>query len=242
MHRIAILAILAIIAGCKQDSELAGLAGEYYQGDGLGVNCTLSLREPNRFDFQWRGCLGSYDKNNGTAQCIDKTLHLKPSLPNSREGFQGIATEFFVISWGSRQYLVAHDEMLEYCNAINQGSEPRGNEFGFFYMRSGDWGKPVSGKPAIVGDWSEYLLDEPVRGEISSILGQETVEVNIGTNQGLRPGMMLTAQRVGSTMYSQLVVAELESDSCRASIKHPGLSTISVGQPVSTRFIDRTEN
>ena len=231
-----------MIAGCKQNSELAGLAGEYYQGDGLGVNCTLTLLEPNRFDFKWQGCLGAYDKNNGTAQCIDRMLHLKPNLPNNHEGFQGAPTKFFAISWGRRQYLVPDDEMLEYCNAINQGSEPRSNEFGFFYMRLGDWEKPVRGKPSVGDDWSEYLLDEPVRGEISRILDEESVEVDVGTNQRLRLGMILTAQGVGTTMYSQLVVTELKSDSCRASVKHPGLSIISVGQPVSTRFFDRTEN
>jgi hypothetical protein len=39
--------------------------GEYYSGDGLGVNWTVSLTEEGRFEFAWHGCLGLYDSNEG---------------------------------------------------------------------------------------------------------------------------------------------------------------------------------
>src|SRR5687767_13739491 len=40
-------------------------AGEYYYGDGLGVNVRLLLTPQSGFVFQWRGCLGVYDRNHG---------------------------------------------------------------------------------------------------------------------------------------------------------------------------------
>jgi hypothetical protein len=42
------------------------LPGQYYLGDGLGVNCSLELHPDHRFRFVWRGCLGMYDRNQGT--------------------------------------------------------------------------------------------------------------------------------------------------------------------------------
>src|SRR5438477_12939061 len=40
-------------------------AGEYYFGDGLGVNVSLALAPESGFVFSWHGCLGLYDLNYG---------------------------------------------------------------------------------------------------------------------------------------------------------------------------------
>jgi hypothetical protein len=40
-------------------------AGEYYFGDGLGVNVSLILAPKFGYVFEWRGCLGLYDRNYG---------------------------------------------------------------------------------------------------------------------------------------------------------------------------------
>ncbi len=38
-------------------------AGEYYAGDGLGVNTFLTIAPKSGFVFEWHGCLGLYDRN-----------------------------------------------------------------------------------------------------------------------------------------------------------------------------------
>src|SRR6267154_672380 len=40
-------------------------SGEYYYGDGLGVNVTLVMGPTTGFVYRWDGCLGNYDQNYG---------------------------------------------------------------------------------------------------------------------------------------------------------------------------------
>lgn len=42
------------------------LIGDYYQGDGLGLNLYLSLKPDGSFSCQWSGCLGDYGSTSGT--------------------------------------------------------------------------------------------------------------------------------------------------------------------------------
>jgi hypothetical protein len=41
------------------------LVADYYSGDGLGCNITLSLREDGNFSAKWTGCLGEYGNASG---------------------------------------------------------------------------------------------------------------------------------------------------------------------------------
>ena len=50
---------------CSADLD-ADLAGNYYFGDGLGVNQRLTLREDGTFHCDWSGCLGDYGSASGT--------------------------------------------------------------------------------------------------------------------------------------------------------------------------------
>ena len=56
--------------GDQPGGPLAAVAGDYYFGDGLGVNCALTLKAEGRFTFGWRGCLGVYDQNTGGARVV----------------------------------------------------------------------------------------------------------------------------------------------------------------------------
>src|SRR5690242_13014799 len=51
-------------------------AGNYYEGDGLGVNVNLSLAPKSGFSFTWYGCLGLYDLNYGPAVESDGKINL----------------------------------------------------------------------------------------------------------------------------------------------------------------------
>src|SRR5277367_4622347 len=91
-------------AGGGKPDSLNEIAGNYYFGDGLGVNCSLNLSADGKFKFTWRGCLGTYDENDGSAAMKDGVLHLAPTKANVREGFKGTPTEFFPVPWGDRMY------------------------------------------------------------------------------------------------------------------------------------------
>ncbi len=144
-------------------------AGEYYYGDGLGVNVSLTLAPGSGFVFEWHGCLGLYDRNLGTVETVGDRIVLKPEFVNNRKGFQGIATEFYWIRWGERSYLVATDKVQDFCNSINGGFEPRDGEHGRFLLKEGDRSKAASGKPLFPRGIRDCVLDKPIGGQILAV-------------------------------------------------------------------------
>jgi hypothetical protein len=152
-------------------------AGSYYYGDGLGVNVSLTLSPRAGFVFEWRGCLGLYDRNFGPVlESDDGRLHLQPKLANTHRGFEGIAEELVPIRWGPRHYLIATNAIKDFCNAVNGGGEARTGVHGFFLLRRGDETKPVSGLPSLP-DWApECLLASPIASEITAVGKSETKE------------------------------------------------------------------
>jgi hypothetical protein len=64
---------------------------------------------------------------------------------------------YLAIRWGSRDYLIEDDELADFCAAIHDGSEPRTKPAGRFYLRRGDWNKPVSGMPALPEPWKARI-------------------------------------------------------------------------------------
>jgi hypothetical protein len=172
-------------------------AGDYYYGDGLGVNVDLTLAPGSGFVFTWNGCLGLYDQNYGDVAESDRKIRLLFKLPNKREGFRGIAPEFLPVTWGDRYYLIPSDGVVKFANAINAGFEPRNSEWGQFLLRRGDVSKQVSGYPNLPPEYSEYLLKSPIKAEVSAVKesrdkGSDRISIvllNVGASQGVRKGM-----------------------------------------------------
>jgi len=207
-------------------------AGEYYHGDGLGVNVTLRLAPDAGFVFEWHGCLGLYDRNYGTVSFENGLVRLNPVLPNKRgAGFEGIATEFLPIFWGKRTYLVPSDEVVEFCNDINSEREPRERAHGFFLLRRGDEKIKVTGVPVLPEKYRAYILKEPVRATVISV-GEsetkkgkymtvilETATISAGSKQGLLPGMrmyLVKPDRLGAGMIE---VVEVSATSAKVVVR-----------------------
>ncbi len=125
-------------------------AGEYYYGDGLGVNVTLKLSSHQGFVFTWDGCFGRYDQNYGEVTFEHRVVKLAPKHPNDRVGFQGIDVELLPVAWGERHYLIPSNRVMDCVNAVNAGTEPadwRGGLSPRFLLKAGDDRKPVRGRP-----------------------------------------------------------------------------------------------
>lgn len=213
------------------------LAGDYYFGDGLGVNCSLTVTAKGNFTFQWNGCLGAYDKNEGTVNVEEGVLHIVPRKPNLREGFRGTPTEFYPVRWGARLYLIPTNEIVEFCSDVNQGSEPRRENQGRYYLRQNDAAKPVSGKPAVPEAWTKFFLEKPIRGKITELIGKQEAWLDKGSAEGLLAGMILTAQQHGELMFAQVQIEAVEKNRCRIKCRWRE-SALAVGQIVSSRFHD----
>lgn len=236
---LAVLCLLAVTSGGfaadTNSVALKDIVGDYYFGDGLGVNCSFTLSPQGRFTFQWQGCLGIYDKNAGSASLKDGILHLAPQKPNIREGFRGTPTEFYPVRWGTRMYLIPTNEIVEFCSDINQGSEPRQGNHGQYYIRGSDADKPVAGKPEVPEQWNKFFLNQPVHGRITELIGTQEAWLDKGAADGLLEGMILTAQQHGNPMFAQVRVEAVEKGRCRIKCQWKD-SELAVGQTVSSRF------
>ena len=192
-----------IVAEIKQLGE-HGWAGEYYAGDGLGVNMALAIAPKSGWVFEWRGCMGCYDRNYGAVSLADGRLRLTFTFANTSRGFPGMAPEFIPVRWGSRRYLIPPDDIIGFCNDVNGGDEPRAGLHGSYLLRRGDEQTEVSGFPAVPKEYRPYLLAEPIEAEIIAVgryttrpsaldwtLKDTSVTLNAGSTKSLRVGMKL---------------------------------------------------
>jgi len=180
------------------------VAGTYYFGDGLGVNCDLVLEASSKFSFRWTGCLGEYDRNSGNYDLTDEMLTVHPTSPNRRDGFRGMAERFFPIRWGTRIYLIADEQMLGFVDKIRRGW--RGDEIlgrsGFYFLRrdAQPFDKPIGEvkmKPEMPSLYHQYLSKQFVAKVIRRTSSSE-FELDQGSADGLVAGTMLHSFLVGS--------------------------------------------
>lgn len=199
--------------------------GQYYYGDGLGVNVDLSMAPKSGFVFTWNGCLGLYDQNYGDVAESGGKLRLVFRLSNEREGFQGISPEFFPVMWGDRHYLIPSDRVVRFANAINAGFEPRDGELGEFLLKRSDVSKPANGSPNLPPEYSEYLLRHPIDAQVSSIKESHgknsgrvtTVLLNVGASQGVKKGMEFYLY-APSGVFESATVTDVNSTSSEAEV------------------------
>ncbi len=178
-----------------QPFTMADLTTSYYFGDGLGVNCYLTLGADKRFSFKWRGCLGTYDENVGSWDIANGLVVLKPEKPNKREGFQGTATRMYPVRWGERLYLVPDDEMIDFCRSTSLdyvfGKDGfHGGRSGFYYMREGDEKKEFADSPVVPISYQRYLK-EPFAGAVTKVDRDGSFVIDRGQADGLVAGTRL---------------------------------------------------
>lgn len=169
---------------------LGNLAGRYYYGDGLGVNRTLTIHPDGTFEYAWHGCLGLYASAQGRISVDGEGLVLEPSR---QEGEGGPSTRLRVVRWGERIYLLNEDELSGFANAINHEDEPRSDAHGLFYLRDGDWDRPVTGAPPLPARTRELLLPRPLLGKVLRKVSRASFEIDLGARDGLKPGLELYA-------------------------------------------------
>ena len=225
------------VATVADPVKLRDIMGAYHFGDGLGVNCDLTVTEKGRFTFEWRGCMGIYDSNQGGASANGAILQLTPEKPNVRKGFRGTPTAFYPVRWGNRMYLVATNEMAEFCSAFNQRDDLGSPVRGDYYLRQDAANKVMTGKPAVPKEWQAYLLDRPVRGKITQLIGKQEAWLDKGSDDGLLVGMILMAQRHNKLMFARVQIEAVEKGRCRIKCCWDD-SQLALEQKVTTRFID----
>jgi hypothetical protein len=233
-------------------------AGEYYFGDGLGVNVSISLAPKSGFVFTWVGCLGLYDLNYGKVEEKDGKIIFLPELPNKREGFQGVDTEFYPVLWGERHYLIPMKRMIDFTNDVNSGFiSPRSSYkmfSGLFPLRESDREKPASGKPNIPAEFMGYLLDKPIKARISEVLESSLVDdedydsktrttvviLDVGSKNGVKVGMEFRTFKP-SRIFEAAEIIEVGETNSKARIVQTVFKDVeSLVPTIDWRFSTRT--
>ena len=223
-------------------------AGNYYEGDGLGENVSFTVAPHTGYVFEWHGCLGLYGLNYGAVAWTNGSIRLSFTFEN-KPGFGGIAPELIPISWKSRHYLVPAEDVVGFCNAVNQGREPRANVHGRYLLRNGDEKKLATGFPEMPDRYRAYLLAEPIEATVIAVGHYTTrpsittwkfkdtpVTLDAGTNKGLLVGMELIVTKPENTVQSirltRVAAEQSEGVMVQAGEEEPGPK---VGWRLSTR-------
>jgi len=234
-----------------------GWAGEYYYRLGLG-DVSLAVAPNSGFVFTERGCLSLCVLNYGQVDFSGNTLRLLFTYSYQRKSFKGIPPSGFIpVQWGQRHYLIPADAVIEFANAVNEGTEPlpwdgRSHQF---LLKRGDENKFVEGKPPLPEPYRAYLLEKPVHARIISV-GENRVEGSIrltsvildaGEADGVKKGMELYVCHPSDT-FGEATIVSLQEKTAQAVLKQfthsvtPSLSNTaspSIGWQVSTELIEK---
>lgn len=123
--------LLLLLGAAPQRSAAAG---EYYRGDGLGVNWSLHLHDDHTFAFVWTGCVGRYGEAGGTWRDQRNTVHLTPTTVSGSGN--ALPLLYCVARLGDHVYLIPPDQMPRFRAAVKDHSEPRDDMHGMFFLRS----------------------------------------------------------------------------------------------------------
>lgn len=208
-----LLLLLANVAGTAPAFgdpalSLSTIAGSYYEGDGMIIRRTLVIRPDGTFEYEMEGGARLLQAEaRGTASVADGTLILAPKTEKGKG--EPVPRRLAIVRWGPRLYLVPETGMLEFANLINEGFEPRRDARGFSgYLRDEDWDKPATGLPDLPAEHKPLLLPRSLEGKVRRKLEKPLdFEIDLGSRQGLKPGMKLTA-----------IADELETVDCKVTI------------------------
>jgi hypothetical protein len=155
---------------------------------------TLNIEAEGSYAFAWTGWPpGSNEKSEGSVKMVNSWLTLTPNKQRIPLGFPSTPTRFLPVRWGARTYLLTKDEIVDFCNSINHGTEPRNSASGSFCLRMSDWSVSVEGSPSLPTEWAAYLLKKPLQAEVIGMADERTGKLNVGAKDGVRPGMVLDA-------------------------------------------------
>lgn len=191
-------------------------AGDYYFGDGLGANVSLSLAPRSGVAATWQACVGTAMTNKGAViPQADGSLLLKYEQPNDEKSI-GFADHVVPVPWGDRMYMISKKELPEFASAVNLGDEPRKYAQGSFLMRKGDEQRKVYGMPVLPLAQRSMIREVPLEvGVVSAKRVHDSqvdqygcryrLELDHGANDGLGVG---TDLRMTGVRHSDRVTLE----------------------------------
>lgn len=265
-HKDAWTARVREIAAENDRPSRPAWAGEYYAGTGSGIDVVFQVAPNAGIAYGWSGCFGLHDLNYGTIReakpdrlIVEFALDTAKNLHRDEDGVARpfLSSELVFVDWGERRYLIPSCRMITFCNDVNDGSirsadaiHPQrvGPKTDIDAVRARESRELPTGSPSVPAEYREYLLAEPVRGSIRSVLdttqlsgerGRSVYEVRVaidrGGDHGLRVGMRLHVGD-GESWRGELI--ELAPNGAVVAFRgstSAGLAPPRVGDAVCTR-------
>ena len=186
-HAMITLLLVSLFALAPEVGEIPSEFAVRWSRDSDGFRSeSISVRPDGTVNYTSMGCFNCWSST-GSAKINDGRMKL--SLMPERAGFH---TEFVLVPWGDRRYLIANDEAKTFCNAVNQGRAQR-TGYREFFTRRPDCNKKVDGLPSVPRTWQAFLLPTPINGEMIEISTDNRAEINLGRLNGVFEGMELFA-------------------------------------------------
>jgi hypothetical protein len=266
----AVLLLANSIYGQRQDFQIGDLLGTYTQNGGF-AGSSITIEPEGKYHINSGDCTqeyfeaGTYELKGGVFSFLTTKYTVKGHGQPDEEAKDLLdpkvfrekyhedppanfrRSELLPVKWAERLYLLSKDSLIEFCNAINLGLEPRhqpGSDWylGTFYLREGDEKKSATGHPSLDRELLDMLLDKPVEATIKSILRENDLDIAVidkGSEAGLRPGMHLVINERefsdGPTLWSGLIVVSAEPHFAKLKV----LSAAQIGDKVTSRYLDR---
>ena len=160
-------------------AESNALTNHPWAGEYCRTSESLILAPGAGYLFELHGCCGLYHRNYGSITETNGIIRLSFTFSNEWAGTRAIAEEYVPVSWGERCYLIPPDDIVDFCNEVNDAYlEPRRDALGFFLMRDGDGKKVVWGLPSVPETYRPYLLTNPITARIIGIGSAASVITN----------------------------------------------------------------
>jgi len=197
---LAVLAVVPAFAvpgrGSPPTFRRAELAGTYGKGSTYW-GARLRLLRDGRFELIAGGCT-SASASRGRYWFSRGLVRLDPDRGRGAQMFreQLSPDAFLPVRWQRRLYLIADDEVPDFCSAVHNGTEPErklpdGGFQGLFWLRADGESRRVTSWPELPPKWRPYLVRKPIEGAISHLMPDGLVRANVGSSHGLLPGMLL---------------------------------------------------
>ena len=187
-------------------------AGVYVQrgvsfGGGERFESVLAVSPKNGFlldSSELLDDIGGFDGNFGTVRADGNMLRFCFEFPHEFCFSGDLSSKMIRVKWGERRYLIAEEDMLQFCNSVNSGQELDFNRIktDSFFVRREDTGKKASGIPELPAKYRRLILKKRLVTTVLAVSegtqkpgngldSARIVTLNVGTNDGVYPGLRL---------------------------------------------------
>lgn len=189
------------------------LMGSFFQGNGMGVNLTMTFKESGKVDFRFQGCFGGHSRS-GTYKVANEKVTLSFDL-SRKDSY--LASEYNIVRWDQAVFLVAEDEIAHFAQTYRKGWRGQGEPWGLSDFFRSDANRKVEKPVGVLKGTPQLpqkflpLLKRDIAGKVTSV-ANGVYTIDKGSNDGFAKGTMLAGKE------SYLVVTDVKDTSATIAL------------------------